>query len=411
MGGSLRQRVLHLHTLPVVSGSGLNTLASIRRLRDHGFDCALACGPTVEGDPAGPSLIDLAREMGIPVHPVAHLTRAISPRRDLLALAGILETLRRGSFDIVHTHNSKAGLLGRAAARLARVPAVIHTVHGWAFDQESSPGRRALYRWIERGAAPLADRTLLVSEALEASARAAGIPGRRRRRVVHSGIDRGAFLAARRDARRRAALGADEGTFLVGQVSKLWEGKGHATLLEAFDRLLRVRPAGRLVLIGDGPLRASLEVTVRRLRLAARVRFLGHRVDVAALTAQLDAATLCSAYEGMGRVVLEAMAAGVPVVASRVGGITELVAEGRTGFLVPSGDAAALAARLGRLAAEPALRRRMGGAGRARADARFDEERMAARIAAVYREALAGSAPRASGAAPAAVLLGRKPCT
>jgi len=194
-------------------------------------------------------------------------------------------------------------------------------------------------------------------------------------------------------------------------VSKLWEGKGHETLLEAFDRLRRVHPASRLVLAGDGPLRRPLEAAARALGLGDGVRFLGHRDDVPALTAQLDAATLCSAYEGMGRVVVEAMAAGVPVVASRVGGIRELVREGRNGFLVPPGDPAALAERLGRLAADADLRRRVAAEARRSVDARFDEETMAAGIAGLYRAVLAEKGLRRPSRPPAGTLLEQETCT
>ncbi|MDP3937193.1 MAG: glycosyltransferase family 4 protein [Deltaproteobacteria bacterium] len=407
----MRQRVLHIHTLPVVSGSGLNTLATIRLLRAHGFESALACAPTDPDAGAGPSLADHARDLGIAVHTIPHLTRALSARKDALALGEIVAAIRRGGFEVVHTHNSKAGLLGRLAACIAGAPAIVHTVHGWAFEQSPSPTARLLYRFIERRAAPLAHRTILVSEALEASAREAGLPRRLRRRVIHSGIDRQAFLSARREDSLRAALGATKGSFLLGQVSKLWEGKGHETLLEAFDRLRRVHPESQLVLIGDGPLRTSIESTARRLGLADRTLFLGHRNDVPALTAQLDAATLCSAYEGMGRVVVEAMAAGVPVIASRVGGIPELVREGRNGYLVPPGNASALAGRLGQLAGDGALRRRMSREARASVGERFDEGTMAAEIASVYRAALAGYGLREPAVPHEGILLGQRSCT
>ncbi len=407
----MRQRVLHIHTLPVVSGSGLNTLATIRLLRSHGFVSALACAPADPDAGGGPSLADHARDFGIAVHTIPHLTRALSPGKDFLALGEIVAAIRRGGFTVVHTHNSKAGFLGRLAACIAGAPAIVHTVHGWAFEQTRSRTARLLYRVIERRAAPLAHRTILVSEALEASAREAGLPRRLRRRVIHSGIDRQAFLSAHREDSLRAALGATKGSFLVGQVSKLWKGKGHETLLEAFDRLRRVHPESRLILIGDGPLRSAIEAKARRLGLAERTLLLGHRNDVPALTAQLDAATLCSAYEGMGRVVDEAMAAGVPVVASRVGGIPELVREGRTGYTVPPGDAAALAGRLGQLAGDGALRRRMAREARASVGERFDERTMAAEIASVYRAALAAYGLREPAVPHAGILLGQRSCT
>ncbi len=387
----MKIRVLHLHTLDLATGSGLNTLATLRGLREAGFDAELACG-----DPGGDArerLSAVAQRSGVPVFRLRHLGRRIDPARDARGLAEIARLIRRRGARVVHTHNSKAGLLGRLAARIAGVPAVVHTVHGWAFDQAGSATARSLYRILERGAACLAHRTIVVSRALEASAEAAGIPGASRRTVLYSGVDLDAFRGARRDGALRARLGADDRTFLVGQVARIWEGKGHDTLLDAFARLHRECPRARLAIVGDGPGRLALERRVASTGLSPFVTFTGHREDVAAVTAQLDAATLLSRYEGMGRVVLEALAAGVPVVASRTGGIGELVVEGESAFLVPPGDAAAVAAALGRMACDAGLRARMARAARNGVDARFDAARMVDRIAEIYREALSETYP------------------
>jgi glycosyltransferase involved in cell wall biosynthesis len=384
-------RVLHLHTLDLATGSGLNTLATLRGLRALGFDAELACGDP-DGD-ARERLSCMAEREGIPVTRLRHLGRRTDPVRDARALAEIAALIRRRGARVVHTHNSKAGLLGRIAARACLVPAVVHTVHGWAFEQAPSAAARSLYRTIERGAARLAHRTILVSRALETTARDAGIPAGNRRTVLYSGIDLDAFRSARRDPALRARLGADERTFLVGQVARIWEGKGHETLLDAFGRLRRECPRAVLAIVGDGPGRRLLERRATTRGLSPFVRFTGHRNDVAAVTAQLDAATLLSRYEGMGRVVLEAFAAGVPVVASRVGGITELVREGANALLVAPGDVPGVAAALGRMACDAGLRARMAAAAREGVDERFDAARMVERIAEIYREALAGTRP------------------
>ncbi len=409
-------RVLHLHTLDLATGSGLNTLATVRGLRTIGFEAELACGDPEGG--AGERLSAVAEREGVPVFRLRHLGRRTDPLRDARALAEIAGLVRRRGAQVVHTHNSKAGLLGRIAARACGVPAVIHTVHGWAFEQAGSAAARGLYRILERGAARLAHRTIVVSRALEAAAESAAIPGGARRTVLYSGIDLEAFRTAGRDGALRARLGADDRTFLVGQVARIWEGKGHETLLDAFGRLRRECPRARLVIVGDGPGRTALERRAAMTGLAPFVRFTGHREDVALVTAQLDAATLLSQYEGMGRVVVEALAAGVPVVASRVGGICELVREGENAFLVAPGDVGGVAAALGRLAWDEGLRARMAAAARTGVDARFDASRMVERIAEIYQEALAGSrvAIPAPAIGPASPLLttisdGSKRCT
>lgn len=383
-------RVLHLHTLPVVSGSGINTLLSMTGLDPARWTTALACAPArpVEG-----SLEERVRAAGLGYLPIPHFVQKVSPPDDARALLECASTIRAWRPDVVHTHNSKAGFLGRLAARLCGVRAVVHTVHGFAFHDSESPPRRALFRLLERTAAPWADATIVISNPLRAWAIREGIPGAAGYHVIHSGIDLEAFRRpmspeARAAARRSLGAGADD--LLVGLVSKVWEGKGHADLLAAAAALAPHHPRLRLAFVGEGPLRASLEAEAARLGLAGAVRFAGFRDDVPAVTAALDVACLPSRFEGMGRVVLEAMACGVPVVASRVGGIPDLVRDGETGLLVPPGDPAALAAALDRLLADAARRRAMGAAAAARsADPRYDVRMMVRGIERVYEEVLA----------------------
>jgi glycosyltransferase involved in cell wall biosynthesis len=370
--------VLHVHTLPVVSGSGINTLLTMRGLAERGYEVDLACRP-------GGRLEEVVREEGLGFRPIPHFVAEVSPHRDLLALAELVGLLRRERYGVVHTHNSKGGVLGRLAARIARVPVVIHTVHGFAFHGAEKPLRRWCFLQAERVAARWCDAVIYISRPLARWAARERLYPACRGSLIYSGIEPERFDARPDAGAVRAGLGVPPGAPLIGQVSKLWEGKGHATLLAALPAILARFPDTRLAFVGEGPLQGTLEAEAARRGLADRVIFTGFREDVAAVTGALDVALLASAFEGMGRVVLEAMACGVPVVASRVGGIPDLVVDGRTGYLVPVDDAAAVAGAVTGLLAEPERRRRLGEEGRRRLTGRFTAERMVEQIADLYR--------------------------
>ena len=208
--------------------------------------------------------------------------------------------------------------------------------------------------------------------------------------MLYNGVDVDAFAAAgaasgsRLDARRELGVGPDELVLL--QVARLDYLKDHATAVRTLARVAARAPQARLVLVGDGPERPGVEAQVRELNLGDKVRFLGLRKDVARLLPGADLFLLTSVSEGIPLTVIEAMAAGLPVVATDVGGMSEVVADGSTGLLAPARDDAALAERILRLAGDPELRRRMGAAGRARAKDRFDERRMADDYGRIYRE-------------------------
>lgn len=291
--------------------------------------------------------------------PLRHLRRAISPWRDTLALAELVRLIRRVRPDVVHTSSSKAGVLGRIAAWLAGVPIRIFTVHGWAFAA-SGDGTAHLYRWADRLVSPLTTATICVSELERASGLAARTCRAERTIVIPNAVDvRGAPQT--RPVRPRPLLVA---------VGRLRPPKDFETLLRALALL--PTDAFDAAIVGEGPQRRELEGLLARLGLEGRVRLEGERRDVPAVLAGADVFVLSSRSEGLPVSVLEAMAAGLPVVASAVGGVAELVVDGETGILVRPADAEALAGALGTLVGDPVLRGRLGAAGRARAEAMFD---------------------------------------
>ena len=307
-------------------------------------------------------LTEECERFGIDVHLEPSLGREVDPVRDIESVFRLAELMRRHRFDIVHTHNSKAGIVGRLAARLADVPMIIHTVHGFAFHDAESPLRRRIYRTVERAAAHWCDGLIFISRPLEAWAEREGIGRTVPHRVIYSGIDVEAFrIADGTEVRRQLRIAED--TLAVGIVSKLWEGKGHEALLVAWRHIIS-RWTGphfpMLLIVGEGPLQSRLESLALELGISNNVLFLGFRTDIPAVTKALDISVLPSAFEGMGRVILEAMAAGKPVVASRVGGIPDLVLPDETGFLVKPNDADALIGPLEKLLTDDSLRHSMG---------------------------------------------------
>ena len=319
---------------------------------------ASRCEVVVAAYGDGP-LRDAAREAGVRFVGLRHVRRALRPGRDLLGLLELLALIRRERPDVVHANSSKAGVLGRVAALLMRVPVRVFTVHGWAFKAYAGLPSR-LYLWADRLMSPLTSATICVSETERAAGFAARTCRPRSTVVIPNAVDVEAAPPARGDG--------DPPRIVT--VGRLAAPKDALTLVRALALLGPIRFSA--LLVGDGPDRAAVEAEVRSLDLEDRVELAGSRADVPALLAAADVFVLSSRSEGAPISILEAMAAGLPVVACDVGGVGELVADGETGLLVPSADPARLAEALRRLVADPGLRRRLGAVGRARARERFD---------------------------------------
>jgi sugar transferase (PEP-CTERM/EpsH1 system associated) len=286
---------------------------------------------------------------------------------------------RRERPDILHTHAWGTLIEGLVAGRLARVPVIVHGEHG---TLQLQPRQVAAQRWAWNRA----DQLLAVSSRLaERMAREVGVP-LDRVRVIRNGVDLTRFGGARPQS-ARAALGVpDDGAVVIGAVGRLVDVKDHARLIDAIGILTTRGHRVHGVIAGDGPLRADLETRIARQGLAGIVRLLGHRPDVEAVFAGLDVFVQCSKSEGMSNTILEAMATGLPVVATHVGGADEMILDGTTGLLVPAEDAAQLAGALERLVVDAPLRRGMAAAGRARAHDEFSLAHMIASYQSFYSE-------------------------
>jgi glycosyltransferase involved in cell wall biosynthesis len=333
--------------------------------------------PSVITSGSGPFIDDL-RELGIPVVVLRHLSVPIHPLRDLRALREVHAALQDLRPDLVAAHSSKAGILGRLAGRSLRVP-VVFTVHGWAFTPGVPPVHAAVYRQMERLVAPLANRIITVSEFDRRLALAARIARDDRMVTVHNGMP---------DVPGRLRADPGRSPVRLVMVARFGAQKDHPTLFRALAEL-RHHP-WELDLIGDGPLRGEMESLAGALGLGDRVRFLGQRTDVDQILAGAQISLLVTNWEGFPLSILESMRAGLPVVASEVGGIGESVRDGECGFLVPRGEVEPLRERVERLLVSPGLRARMGAAGRTRFEQEFTLDYSVNRTLDVYRDVLAG---------------------
>ena len=351
MSSDRRPRLLLLITLSE-RGGAQSYVASLLPAVAERFDTTLAAhgyGP----------LADAASAVGVTFVSLRHLRRALNPFRDALGLVELVRVIRRRRPDILHASSSKAGILGRLAAWFAGVPIRIFTVHGWAFAAYAGvPGW--LYRLAERSMVPLTSATICVAEYERRAGIAAGACRAEHTVVIPNAVDVAAFPHA-------APRG---GLAELISVGRLRAPKDFITLARA---LARLQPGSfRASLVGDGPDRSTIEAELARLGLTDAVVLLGDRSDVPELLARAELFVCSSRSEGMPVSILEAMAVGLPVVASRVGGVSEIVDDGRTGFLVAPGVVAALADALARLIDDRALREQMGRAGRQAALERYD---------------------------------------
>lgn len=372
-------RVLHVITRLVVGGAQENTLLTVRELQARGYEVELAAGP--ETGPEGA----LPVPEGIVFHAIPTLVREIRPLADLRALWDLYRLMRRG-YDVVHTHTSKAGVLGRVAARLARVPLLVHTPHGHVYHGYGGKLRSRLFVWVERVLGRWTDVLVALTESERREHLAEKVGRAEQWCVIPSGVEIERYRKP--TALRRSDLGVPDRSFVVGCVARLVPVKGIEDAITATAQLVDRTPPVHLVLVGDGPQRAACQKLAGQLGLQERVHFLGLRRDVPDLLPLFDLLVLPSRNEGMGRVLVEAQAAGVPVVATRVGGVPDLVSEGETGRLVPPGDPAALAAAIRSLAGDRATVARMRNAARARVAESLSAEAMVASLEAVYRSRL-----------------------
>ena len=369
-------------------------------LRDRGYETILVAGSVGQGEQ---SMAYVAEELGVPVVTIPLLHREISPVRDLLATVRLARIIRAERPAILHTHTAKAGAVGRVAAFLAgrrRPPIIVHTFHGHVLRGYFGRFWTGVFRLLERWLARITDALVAVSPEVRDELVAFGVAPASKFRVIRLGIELDERLdrdgAARAETRRVMGIGDER--FVVGWIGRMTAVKRTDIVLRSFSRLKDEGVDAVLCMVGDGPDRRSVEDLAGELGVMRDSLFPGYQEDVGPFFAAFDVFVLPSGNEGTPVTAIEALASGCPVVATRVGGVPDVVTDGEDGFLVEPGDVEELAARLAQLANDPDLRGRMGAAGRERMRSRYAVDRLIDDIDRLYRDLL-----ERKGVDPAAV--------
>ncbi len=383
-------RVLRLIARLNMGGPALHVAYLTKGLEERGYKTTLAAGSLARGES---SMSFVAEELGVKVDPISQLHREISPLYDTLSVVRIVSLIRRFRPHILHTHTAKAGAIGRfaaVAAREARPPVIVHTFHGHVLRGYFGPARTRAFREIERLLALATTRLVAVGPEVRDDLVELGVAPPEKFSVIRLGIDLDSRIAGSDTSRAelRQLFGVPDERFVVGWIGRMTPIKRLQDALLAFRGLRARGVAATLCIVGDGPERDAIERRARELGIVRDTLFVGYQRDVARYYDFLDAFLLPSGNEGTPVVAIESLAARRPVVATAVGGVPDVIENGRHGFLVPVGDVAAMVDALERLARDPELRDELGSAGRERVLERYRVERLVDDVDVLYRELL-----------------------
>ncbi len=377
-------RVTHVITRLIVGGAQENTVASVLGLRRKpDVEVSLISGPTF--GPEGSLAAEVASVPGL-LTVVPQLVRPVHPWKDWRALRRLAALLRTQRPDIVHTHSGKAGILGRLAARRARVPVIVHTIHGPSFGRFQNALANVAFLAAERYAGKSTTHFVTVARAMTEQYLAAGIGRPPQYTRILSGFPLKPFLSAKDDPELRRWLGIGPGDFVVGKIARLFKLKGHDDLFAVAPQLVRRCPQMKFLLVGDGRWRRRFEDRARSIGLGKHFIFAGlvSPAEMPCYVALMDALVHLSRREGLPRALPQALAAARPVIAYDCDGAGEICLPDETGFLLPPGDLAGLTERLVQLARDGPLREQFGRRGQQLVTQWFDVERMVDELYALY---------------------------
>jgi glycosyltransferase involved in cell wall biosynthesis len=369
-------RITHVITRLIIGGAQENTLSSVLGLRQKpGFDVQLISGPST--GPEG-SLESLDPQLIT----VPALVRPIAPYRDVLALRQLTQIFRNSRPDIVHTHSGKAGILGRLAAAKARVPVIVHTIHGPSFGNFQNSLANFIFRAAERRAGRVTDHFITVADAMTEQYLAAGIGRREQYTKIFSGFNLAPYLAAKNDHELRARLGISADDLVIGKIARLFKLKGHDDLLAVAPEIVRQHPRVKFLFVGDGEWRRRFETRARELGLEKHFVFAGlvRPDEVPRYVGIMDVLVHLSLREGLPRALPQALAGAKPVVAYDCDGAREVCLNGKTGFLLGPGNWPGLMQALTTLIENAPLREQLGRNGRRRAESDYEVGRCSRRF-------------------------------
>lgn len=375
-----KEKILHIITELAIGGAQDNTLLTLEFLDRGKYDITLMSAP-------GGAWEERARQVpGVRVVLLSSLTRPIHPLLDLEAFFRMTRFIRKEGFDIVHTHSSKAGILGRLAAKLAGTPCIIHTIHGFPFHDFMHPLIRRFYILLEKWTSKITDKLITVSKLNQKKAIELGFAPPEQFINIYSGIRYERFDAEVDVQEKRKSLNIPTNSTVVGMVGRLSAQKAPEYFIQAIPHVLAQHPDTQFLLVGDGELRGEIESLADTLSITHCLHILGFREDVPEILSLFDVFVLSSLWEGLGRSLTEALYLKRPVVATRVEGVPELVEDGKTGILVEPKDPVALARGINELISDPSFAQRLGEAGRKRVIADFCAENMTKQITHLYEE-------------------------
>jgi glycosyltransferase involved in cell wall biosynthesis len=388
MSESRPLRVLHIITRLIIGGAQENTLLSCEGQHNLGHDVTLITGP-----PIGPegSLLERAQKYGYRVIVLNEMKRAILPTQDWRSYRHLIELIRELRPDVVHTHSSKAGIIGRWAAHRASATAIVHTIHGLAFTASTSKAANFVYRVLERKTAPITTRIVCVADAMRDQSLAANIGTPEQYVTVYSGMETAAFLnppVSREEMRRE--LGLQDEHVVVGTIARLFHLKGHDDLLAMAPKLCERQPNLRFLWVGDGLLREQFESRIAAMNLRDRFILTGlvEPAKIPQLAGAMDLLVHPSRREGLARAIVQSQLAGAPALAYDIDGNREGLLNGESGYIIPPFDQQMLAEKVETLLADATKRKAMGAVGREFALRRFDAKVMVDGLEKVYADAM-----------------------
>ena len=372
---SSKLKICHVITRMNIGGAEENTLLTCMGLVKKGHDVTLVTG--LSTGPEG-NLLAHSDTTGLNVIEIPELVRSISPFKDWKTYRKLLKLFRKEQFDVVHTHASKAGILGRFAAFDAHVPFIVHTVHGQAFHPFQSWLKNAIFKFAERLAANRSDKIYAVAQAMIDQCVAAKIAPAEKYKVVYSGMDLSSFMNATADQALREKLGIPEGAPVIGVIARMFPQKGYEDLLQIAPEIAGAFPEARFLLLGDGTMRQEIERKVQEMGLTGQFIFTGMVPpdEVCRYLPFMSVLVHLSYHEGLPRTAVQALAAKVPVVAYPVDGTPEVVEDGVTGYLPGLRNLRQVSGMVIALLRNAELRRVMGETGQGRVKTRFDTQKM-----------------------------------
>lgn len=382
-------KILHIITRLILGGAQENTLYTVKGLSVlPEYRVVLATGPAI--GPEG-SLLDQAKKQKLNVSIIPQLRRAINPAHDIIALIKLYLFIKKNNFKIVHTHSSKAGIIGRWAAHLAKTPVIVHTIHGLPFYSYQNKFLNLFYKFLEQISAKITAKLITVSNTIIAEAIEAGIAKKDKFITIYSGIELDRFNSCIQNASSlRVKLNIPQNAIVIGKIARLFHNKGHVYVLEAAQEIIKNNKDVYFLFVGDGILKKALERKAIELKISHNIIFTGLITPdkIPAYIHAMDIVVHASLHEGLPRAVVEAFACKKPVVAFDIDGAREIVREGETGFLVPAKDKGALKNKICQLISSKDQRNDFGMRGYETVVKNFTKEKMISDIDRLYKELL-----------------------